>query len=254
MYLAQQDKNYNFLVICDHASNYIPREYSYLGLETEVIDSHISFDLGAEEIASNLSKKLNCFVVSSEYSRLLIDLNRGVDDPTLIMKISDRKKITGNLSVKFNLTDIERKKRIRDFYNPYHSSISEILTKAERKNILTSIVSIHSFTPEWKGKKRDIEMGILWDKDDRLAKIFLKNYKNINVGNNKPYSGRLKNDTLYKHGTRKGFPHVLIEIRQDLINTQNKQKIWADKIYKTLIYNVDKIGLFKKKKYGSFVD
>ena len=97
-------------------------------------------------------------------------------------------------------------------------------------------------------------MGVLWDKDDRLAKIFLKYYENTFIGDNKPYSGRLKNDTLYKHGTRNGLPHVLIELRQDLINSKNNQKLWVDKIYKTLIDNADKIGLFKRKKYGSFVD
>ena len=247
------DKESNFLVICDHASNVIPQEYNNLGLCESVLGTHIAYDIGAREVAIGLADILDCPLIMPNFSRLLIDPNRGTEDPTLIMKISDGRIIEGNRNISFVKDCEDKKARIKNFYDPYHSSISKIVKRLEGQNILPSIISIHSFTPEWKGKKRKIEMGVLWDKDDRLAKIFLKYYENIFIGDNNPYSGRLKNDTLYKHGTRNGLPHVLIELRQDLINSKNNQKLWVKKIYKTLIDNDDTIGLFKRKKYGSFV-
>ena len=114
------------------------------------------------------------------------------------------------------------------------------------------ILSIHSFTPIWKGKKREIDVGILWDKDDRLSKIFLNSLKNIKLGDNKPYSGRLKNDTLYKHATSRGIPHVLIEIRQDLLKKEKDKLQWAKKIHNVLKENEKIIKSFSLKKYGSY--
>ena len=110
---------------------------------------------------------------------------------------------------------------------------------------------MHSFTPIWKGKRRETDLGILWDKDDRLASIFLNSFKEINIGDNKPYNGRLMNDTLYKHGTLNGLPHILIEIRQDLLKTFEERFLWANKIYEVLKVNKKEIKSFKIKKYGS---
>jgi predicted N-formylglutamate amidohydrolase len=116
---------------------------------------------------------------------------------------------------------------------------------------IPKILSIHSFTPVWKGKEREIDVGILWDRDDRLSKIFLNSLKNIKLGNNEPYSGRLKNDTLYKHATSKGIPNVLIEFRQDLLKKRNDRLQWAKKIHNVLKENENFINSFSIKKYGS---
>ena len=117
---------------------------------------------------------------------------------------------------------------------------------------IPKILSIHSFTPIWKGKKREIDVGILWDKDNRLSKIFLNSLKNIKLGDNKPYSGRLKNDTLYKHATSRGIPHVLIELRQDLLKKDKDKLQWAKKIHNVLKENENTIKSFSLKKYGSY--
>ncbi len=241
----------DYLVICDHSSNAIPLSYKNLGVSNKDLESHIAYDLGASDLASNLSKSLNCSLIMANFSRLLIDPNRGIDDPTLIPKISEGKIIKGNLKISASLKDIERNKRINLFYLPYHEKINEFINDSIRRNRVPKIISIHSFTPVWKGKKRKIEVGILWDKDNRLSNIFINSLKNVKIGNNLPYSGRLKNDTLYKHASSRGIPHVLIEIRQDLLIKNKDILHWAQKIHNVLKENEKTIKSFKIKKYGS---
>jgi len=240
-----------YLVICDHSSNIIPISYKKLGVSSEGLESHIAYDLGASDLASILSESLNCTLIMANFSRLLIDPNRGIDDPTLIPKLSEGNIIKGNLEITASSKDIERNKRINNFYLPYHEEINKFIYDSIRRNKVPKIISIHSFTPVWKGKNRKIEVGILWDKDDRLANIFLNSLKNLKVGNNLPYSGRLKNDTLYKHATSNGIPHVLIEIRQDLLSKNKDRLHWAQKIHNVLKENEKIIKSFKIKYYGS---
>ena len=224
----KENKDSNFLIICDHASNNIPSNFANLGLDKDILDTHIAYDIGAKEVSIRLSNILDCPLIMSDFSRLLIDPNRGIDDPTLIMKISDNSKIQGNIGIKNFQENDEKNDRIKNFYDLYHNKISELINSFEKNNKSPSIISIHSFTPVWKNKKRNIDIGILWDNDDRLPKIFFdyfkKSHKNLIIGNNKPYSGRLKNDTLYKHATSKGLSNILIEIRQDLINGKIDQE------------------------------
>ena len=249
------DKESNFIIICDHASNKIPSRFNELGLSQDILNTHIAYDIGSKEVAIKLSNILDCPLVMTDFSRLLIDPNRGIDDPTLIMKISDNSKIEGNIGIKNFQESDEKNERIKNFYDLYHNKISELINSFEKNNKSPSIISIHSFTPVWKNKKRDIDIGILWDNDDRLPKIFFdyfkKSYKNLIIGNNKPYSGRLKNDTLYKHATIKGLSNILIEIRQDLIIEKKGQKFFANLISKPLLSNKDNPILFEKSFYPS---
>ena len=118
-----------------------------------------------------------------------------------------------------------------------------------------AIISIHSFTPFWRNKRRNIDVGILWDSDNRLPDIFFeyfkKNSKDLIIGNNKPYSGRLKNDSIYRHATMNGLSNILVELRQDLILKKNDQISFAELIAKPLLLNKDDPFLFKKKFYSS---
>ena len=250
-----ENKESNFLIICDHASNRIPSEYKNLGLKEEILTTHIAYDLGVKEVAIDLSKRLQSPLVMSDFSRLLIDANRGIDDPTLIMKISDGKIISGNKDISFLINCNEKKHRITSYYNTYHNKISEIINRSLKKNIIPAIISIHSFTPLFGGNKRSTELGILWDSDSRLPDIFFsylnKNYKDINVGNNKPYTGRMKNDSLYRHGTKQGLANILLEIRQDLIIDSGKQIEFSKLIAQPLLENKSNVNLFKKKFYKS---
>ncbi len=242
----------DYLVICDHSSNNIPKYYNNLGMTKKNLENHRAYDIGAANVATQLSNILDCNLVMANFSRLLIDPNRGEDDPTLIPKISDGKIIKEN--IKISLNDLERKKRIKEYYAPYHRQINKFIEESLDYKKVPKILSIHSFTPIWKGKIRNIEAGILWDKDKRLSTLFLKYLKNIKLGDNKPYSGRLKNDTLYKHGTLNGLPHVLIEIRQDLLLDNRSQIKWAKNIYKVLDENEEKIRSFGIEKIGSNIE
>ena len=243
------------MILCDHASNNIPPNFQNLGLDNKLLDSHIAYDIGAKEVSIHLSRILNCPLVMSDFSRLLIDPNRGVDDPTLVMKISDDKIIEGNKNIHNFRESVEKNKRIEDFYNTYHDKVSELIEQKIRNEQFPAIISIHSFTPFWKNKKRNIDLGILWDNDERLPNIFFdyfeKNHQKLVIGNNQPYSGRLKNDSIYKHATANGLSNILIEIRQDLITNKSGQKHFAELLSEPLLLNNDNPLLFSKKIYPS---
>ncbi len=245
----------NYIVICDHASNYIPDEYDNLNLDDDTLKTHIAYDIGAKEVASNIANHLQCPLIMSDFSRLLIDANRGIDDPTLIMKISDGTIIQGNKNISYLAGCEEKMKRIKSYYNTYHNKISDIINLSIEREVFPAIISIHSFTPVFNGKKRLTDLGILWDSDDRLPNIFFQylrlNNKDINIGDNKPYSGRMKNDTLHKHGTKKGIANILIEIRQDLILDSEGQLKFSKIISQPLLDNNNNFNLFKKIFYKS---
>jgi predicted N-formylglutamate amidohydrolase len=168
----------------------------------------------------------------ARWSRLLIDLNRGPDDPTLVMKLSDGSVIAGNATA--DAAEVQR--RVELFYTPYHDAIAREIAAMKSFGRVPVIISVHSFTPVWKGRKRPWQIGILWDRDARLARPMMRNLERVgfNVGDNEPYSGELENDCLYRHGTMHGLPHVLIEIRQDLIASISTAKKLAGRL-KTVI-------------------
>ena len=213
--LVGQRETPRLLFVCDHASYALPTEYRGLGLAPELFQTHIAADIGAAEIARTLAAQFGAPAILARWSRLLIDLNRGADDPTLIMKLSDGSIIPGNA----NVDDTEVRRRIEQFHAPYHDAIASELDAMVSSGVVPVIFSIHSFTPVWKGLRRPWEIGILWDRDGRVAWPMIKALQNAGfvVGDNEPYSGELENDCLYRHGTMRGLPHALIEIRQDLV-------------------------------------
>jgi predicted N-formylglutamate amidohydrolase len=205
------------LFICDHASNAMPQSCPTLGLEEGAFATHIAYDIGAAEVTRVLAGAFSAPAILGHWSRLLVDLNRGADDPTLIMQLSDGRIIPGNRS----LTDSEIAQRVKRFHAPYHRAVGAAIADARAKGFVPTIISMHSFTPVWKGFRRPWEVGVLWDRDNRLAKPLLEALSRAGFafGDNQPYSGELENDCLYVHGTMSGLPHVLIEIRQDLVAT-----------------------------------
>ena len=152
--VLNENKESDFLIICDHASNKIPTKFKKLGLSKEILDSHIAFDIGAKEVAVYLSNILECPLVMTDFSRLLIDPNRGIDDPTLIMRISDNKIIKGNRNIYNFKKSKEKDERVKKYYDVYHNKISEFINLREKDEKYPSIISIHSFTPVWRNKKR----------------------------------------------------------------------------------------------------
>ncbi len=221
------------LLVCDHAENAIPEAYGRLGLRPEDLHRHIAYDLGIAGVTERLAALLGAPALVAQFSRLLIDPNRGLDDPTLIMQISDGLVIPGNVGLDEN----EIAFRIDRFYEPYHRAIDRAIEAGLQAGKPPVIVSMHSFTQAWKGVPRPWSVGVLWDKDPRLALPLLaalREIPGIEVGDNQPYSGQLKGDTLYRHGTARGLAHALIEVRQDLILDEEGQAEWAERLAKAL--------------------
>lgn len=252
---AEGDKR--FLILCDHASNYVPPELNNLGLPPAALERHIAMDLGALAVAELISETLGCPLVAAQFSRLLIDPNRGLDDPTLVMKLSDGEIIPANAKIdRFN-DKTAWQARIDDYYLPYNGAIERALAAAENDNIAPIILSVHSFTPIWRGVPRPWHAGVLWDKDARLKQVmdaYMATQSDTCFGDNEPYSGRLKNDCLYRHGTQNGLPHALIELRQDEIASRNGQQIWAAHMVEILRRAVADPTLVARRYIGSVYD
>ena len=212
------------LFLCDHASNRLPPGYGTLGLEAELFETHIAYDIGAAHVTRALAASYGACAILGAFSRLLIDLNRGPDDPTLVMQLSDGSIIPGNRGI--GAEEVAR--RAAQFYMPYHRAIAD--EAAQISNPI--LISLHSFTPAWKTVKRKWELGVLWDRDGRLARPLIARMRQagFEVGDNEPYSGALEGDTLNRHGTRAGRPHVLIEMRQDLVDNKDKAKAMAARL------------------------
>lgn len=218
-----------WLILCDHACNALPAEYGDLGLPPEEFERHIAYDIGAEAVTRRLADQLGAPVVMSRFSRLLIDPNRGPDDPTILMRLSDGAVVPGNARA----DEDEKARRIRNYHAPYHRAITAAIDTAIAAGHPPAIVSIHSFTPLWRGVRRPWEIGMLWDSDPRLAVPMIDMFRKdplLTVGDNEPYSGRLKGDTMYTHGTSRGLAHSLVELRQDLIAEEPGQAEWAGRL------------------------
>jgi predicted N-formylglutamate amidohydrolase len=217
------------ILLCDHAENRIPHAYGTLGMGQEDLNRHIAYDIGAAPLTEHLAQLLGVPALITRFSRLLIDPNRGIDDPTLVMQISDGVIVPGNIG----LDQSEMEARIVRYYAPYHEAIELAVERAIAAGKPPVLIAIHSFTQAWKSVPRPWHVAVLWDKDPRLAEPLLNGFRalpGIVVGDNVPYSGQLKGDTLYQHGTKRGLAHALIEVRQDLILSQEGQKEWAERL------------------------
>jgi predicted N-formylglutamate amidohydrolase len=214
------------LFLCDHALQAVPAELGTLGLSPADFTTHIASDIGAAELTRALARRFEAPAVLARWSRLVVDLNRGADDPTVVMKLSDGRIIPGNRALDRDGIG----ERIARYHAPYHDAVAARIAAARAQELVPVLVSMHSFTPRWRGRDRPWHIGILWDRDGRLARPLmarLSREAGIVVGDNEPYSGELENDTLYRHGTMNGLPHVLIEVRQDLIGEEAGVARWA---------------------------
>lgn len=228
------------VLLCDHADNALPEAYGTLGLPPGQLERHIAYDIGAAGVVRRSQSLLDAasrhgaVAVLSRYSRLLVDLNRGADDPTLIMRLSDGAVVPGNHPI----DQAEWDRRIALYYTPYHRAIDRVLDDLTASGLIPILVSVHSFTPSWKDFARPWHAGILWDRDDRLPVRLLDALRSdpaLVVGDNEPYSGRLEGDCLNQHATRRGLANALVEIRQDLIAADDGQLAWAQRLSTILL-------------------
>ena len=224
------------LIVCDHASNAVPPGYGSLGLPRESLERHIAFDIGAAELTRALAARLGAPAVLSTYSRLLIDPNRGADDPTLVMRYSDGAIVPGNAHA--DAAEIERRRK--RFWAPYRETVTAIIEAMIATGEPPALVSIHSFTPVWRGAPRRWKVGVLWDRDGRLPKPLLEALASEPdlgpeaIGDNEPYDGALAGDTIDAVATARGLDNALIEIRQDLAAERAGALAWAERFARLL--------------------
>jgi predicted N-formylglutamate amidohydrolase len=178
-----------------------------------------------------MAEILRAPAVLSTFSRLLIDPNRGADDPTLVMRYSDGEIVPGNARI--DEGEIDRRTRL--YWQPYRDAVQATTEAMIAHGRPPALVSLHSFTHDWRGFRRPWKVGALYDRDDRLARAFLAALAEDGlapeeIGDNEPYSGGLKGDTIDAVATSRGLPNVLIEVRQDLIATRETAEAWAERL------------------------
>jgi predicted N-formylglutamate amidohydrolase len=218
------------LLICEHASNHLPARYGTLGLKPSDLESHIAWDPGALGVAKELSRLLDAPLIHASVSRLVLDLNREPSAPDSIWTLSERTTIPGNL----DLDETERAIRVREVYEAFHGAVDAFADARKTAGQLTAIVSIHSFTPVYRDVPRPWQIGLIFDRDERYARsveVGLKQDPTLIVGMNEPYSPADRVfHTLERHAERRGLPSLMIEIRNDLIRTQDGQASWARRL------------------------
>jgi predicted N-formylglutamate amidohydrolase len=235
--LLCRDGSAAFFLTADHAGRAIPRRLGDLGLSAGERGRHIAWDIGIAGVTEHLSRALDATAVLQAYSRLVIDCNRRPEWASSIPLISEDTPIPGN----GRMSDTEREARRREIFAPYHDCITDLLggrTAAGRRTVL---VAMHSFTPVFKGVARSVEVGILYNPNDRdtsLPRIMLDLLRaegDLAVGDNAPYAITDASDfTVPVHGEGRGLPHVEIEIRQDLIADDRGESAWAARLARLL--------------------
>jgi predicted N-formylglutamate amidohydrolase len=205
------------LLVCDHASCRFPESLGDMGLDPFARRCHLALDIGAGPLTEQLAKRLGVTAVMHNYSRLVVDCNRQLMDPSAFLEYGDGILVPGNR----NLHQADKDLRASALYWPYHCAIDEQVQRLRKAGPPPAFISIHSFTPVLNGESREWQMGVLWDKDERLRDIFLEGLRGAGyqVGDNEPYSGKAPQDfTIDHHAEEINLPHIGIEIRQDLID------------------------------------
>ncbi len=223
------------VLICDHASNRIPPRLARLGLDPAALSLHVAWDLGAAALTRALAAQLGAPAVLSGVSRLVIDCNRAPGVATSIPALSHGVPVPGNR----DLSSQERARRERDYLEAYHGRIAETLAAAEQDGTAPLLASIHSFTPNLSDAPRPWHVGILSDRDRRVADFLLEALRrdgDLVVGDNEPYSGsHPEGYTCRRHGQTQGRPHVLIEVRQDLLADDAGITAWTQRLAALLL-------------------
>ncbi len=237
------------MLFCDHASRYIPASLRQLSLSHDDLARHIAWDIGAADITRHMALRLDAPAVLCNYSRLIIDCNRLLRDPTLIPSSSDGSAIPGNAV----LSEADRRARLEAIYVPYHRAIEDLAEAMRERHGVAAVLAIHSCTDRMNGRFRPWEIGICWERDDRIAApvmAALRNVGTIAVGDNQPYGLVTGEDcSLPIHGVRRGWPHLQVEFRQDLIGTETAAHKWADILLAAIQPTLARADLFQARFY-----
>jgi predicted N-formylglutamate amidohydrolase len=228
--LLEDRANSPFLVTCDHAGKRLPRALGNLGLPASELERHIAWDLGAAGAARELARALGACAVLQTYSRLVIDCNRRPGVPSSIAELSEETIIPGNQG----LSPAAAEQRAREIFAPYHACILQELERRARAAQPTVLIAMHSFTPSFKGVARPWHVGVLYNRDTRLAHALLGLLREdpaLVVGDNEPYAvSDLSDYGVVEYGERLGNLHVELEIRQDLLSSEATQAVWGQRV------------------------
>lgn len=236
------DADAPILLICDHASRRFPASLGNMGLDPFARRCHLAIDIGAGDLTDMLAERLGVTAVLANYSRLVIDCNRQLLDPSCFLEYGDGILVPGN----GNLSNRQKQARAEEIYWPYHYAVETEVQRLCSIGPPPAFITVHSFTPVLSGVSRPWQMGVLWDKDQRLSNIFLEDFTaaGYHVGNNEPYSGKAPQDfTIDHHAENAGLPHVGLEIRQDLIDDRSGVERIAALMEKIILSIPDRIGL-----------
>lgn len=214
-----------FVLTCDHASNFIAPSYNGLGLGENDLKDHIAWDPGALPLARALGDRLQAPVIAAGASRLLIDVNRSLDAKDLIPRIAEDREIPGNQYVDAG----ERQRRIDGIYAPFHAAVHAQVVRHSQAGQAFAVISVHSFTPVFMGRRRNVQIGILHAPADaplaNRVKEKIATISSYDVRLNEPYGpedGVLH--TLSFHAVSRGVPAVMIEVRNDLLEDGEAQE------------------------------
>jgi predicted N-formylglutamate amidohydrolase len=226
-----------YVLVCEHANNALPKELGNLGLGMEDLQKHIAWDIGAEGVSRLLSRLLDAPLALQRYSRLAYDCNRPPESEGAMPELSETTVVPGNKS----LSPADKMRRVDAIYRPFHNGLAHVLDQRACAGKPTSLVTIHSFTKTYKGKDRAVELGILFDRDARIADKLIKGFPNIDARLNEPYGPKDGvMHTINLHAAPRGLKSVMIEIRNDLIANERGQNEWAQRLALPLIQAITK--------------
>lgn len=223
-----------WLLLCDHAGRRIPRRLGTLGLDQTDLRRHIAWDIGAAEVTRRLSTLLDATAVLQPYSRLVIDCNRPPGSADSIVTLSERTPIPGNAAL--GREDVLQREAA--IFQPYHAQVRALLDARQARAQPCWLIAMHSFTPVYLDEARCWHAGLLYHRDARMAhalRDLLRREPGLVIGDNEPYS--VSDDTdvaIPEYGEKRGLPHVELEIRQDLIDSEAGQQQWAERLARML--------------------
>jgi len=223
--VVNRDGTCPLLLVCDHASRAVPATLANLGLASDVFERHIAYDIGAAEVSRRLSEALDAQLVLAGFSRLVIDVNRPVGHPDSIVKEIDATSIPGNV----DLDETHKVMRIRELFEPYHDAVNRALARLWEHGTPPALFSVHSFSPGYGDKPRPWDIGVLWNRDPRIAVPLMERLEQLglNVGDNEPYSGQHLAYTIDAHGGSAGLANCVIEINQDQVRDAAGIERWS---------------------------
>jgi predicted N-formylglutamate amidohydrolase len=201
------------LLMCEHATNRLPFAKEVRAAHWAVLSSHWGWDIGGWELTRELAQRLSATAIGGRWSRLLIDLNRRVGDPTLIRRKAGRTVLPWNDGM--GPEAVER--RVLDYHTPYHVEVDRLILRRLVREVRPVLLAVHTFTPRFRGGSRPFQIGILYEHHRTMARRLGRTLRDagLTVRYNQPYSGM--KGMMYsvdRHGSHHRLPCLEVEVNQ----------------------------------------